>query len=80
LTPRRLGIPPRLQPTVLGPDIFQWLYCQVPKLDAGEDVAVLSIPAALQILQHTVDDPEEQEGVRERAAQLRAWLQEQVED
>jgi hypothetical protein len=59
LTPRMLGIPPRLQPTVLGPEMFHWLHCQTPKLDAGEEVVAWTIPAALQILQSTVDDPEE---------------------
>ena|SRR5712691_1288287 len=79
LTPRVLGIPPRLQPTVLSTEIHHWVSLHAPGLEAGDAVTAWTIPAAIQLLQGLAADAEIPAGMQARTYQLIAWLQAQGE-
>ena len=75
LTPRVLGTPPRLQPTVLSSEIFHWLSLRKPGPKESTEVMVFTVPAAIEILQAAAADANEPDGIRLRAQQLVTWLQ-----
>jgi len=79
LTPRMMGTPPRLQPTVLSTEMFRWLFLQAAEAEAGEEVLAFTVAAAIQVLQGTATDAEMSAGIQARARQLIAWLQAQDE-
>jgi hypothetical protein len=74
LTPRLLGTPPRLQPSVRGSDIYRWLFCQEPDVSALE--VVMTLEAAITLVaqeRHRLDRTPQ----RDRAHVLLAWLKRQ---
>ncbi len=80
LSPRILGTPPRLQPTVLGSEVFAWLFVCAPPQDPGTEDYVMTVEAAMTLLHNHADDDAQSGEVRARARQLIAWLQEQCEE
>ena len=79
LTPRVLGTPPRLQPSVVVAEIVHWLTLKAPTVADGLEGLVLTIPAAIERTQSLASAREQSEVMQARARQLLAWLQEQDE-
>jgi hypothetical protein len=77
LTPRLLGNPPRLQPTVLSTEMQHWITLREPEV--VREVLVLTIPAAIGLLSAMTTDPAWSAVEHERARILRAWLETQGE-
>jgi hypothetical protein len=79
LTPRVLGTPPRLQPSVLSTEIYHWLKLAPPHGARHDEIFVFTIDAAIGMLEALMDQPDMPEQEKARAYQLIAWLQEQEE-
>ena len=77
LTPRRLGDPPRLQPTVLSTEMQHWVTLHEPQ--EVDEVFAYTIPAAIQLLSAMATDPEFSGVEQERACLLLTWLETQEE-
>ena len=76
LTPRLLGDPPRLQPTVLSTEMQHWITLHEPK--AVDEVYAYTIPAAIELLEVMMTDPTWSVVEQERARILLAWLETQI--
>ena len=72
----RLGTPPREQPGILGSEMYQWLYLQ-SGTPAGAGDHIMTVAAALELLEHVCADADAMDPVRYRAAQLADWLRDQ---
>jgi hypothetical protein len=74
-----LGDPPREQLVLRAREVFQWLYLHsgAPAPGEGREGDVFTVQGALAGLDATSAAADEPQPVRERAAQLAAWLRAQ---
>jgi hypothetical protein len=73
-----LGAPPRRQPTISSVDMCRWI-AATDDIGPVDEVMLFTLPAAVTLLAHYAADATNPEIDRERAAQLAAWLEEQID-